>query len=912
MIASSESTSLRDFLVRRYHGLLRIGLHLMLIGICTLRAGIATANDTDADHVVPLPPFADLSTLLDALPGVVVQNTQVPTPNANLVVHGDALSTEVRLDGLRLAHGANGLWNAANFPTSLFNRPNIDGSVIDFQPNANTGEHMTHIVMNVDRFGDTRIQATGTTTLFHGRMSLRADTAFSSSRGPWDGALADHVGQSSALNPDTTLAPNLHGLSTWSGALTSRRNAVGDVARAQYRASSTTMLSLEHIGSFAHDQPQGARYASYDGMMRLNACALNGTFQPTLATCTAQATFTAPSTFASIGTSVPANAWYPNGRVTNAESTFGFALHSHVKENRLTFRASSDSVIRAIDGSAADLQPGNGGAWYAVTSSANCEPYFLAPGSFGAPATGAVGPCFGPNASVPFIGSTTTRSTVFPTTTNAPTCTSTPPFTCFTTPTALQNNGLFGYGSPLSQIEVDRSADLSLELSHESSRVSAYARIETHVESAAVWGNDPTAAATGCTDVIGSVTGARSIFSPLEPGVANTIDDAGIPYQPTCQTANFASNLSMSPLAAFDQLPRTPIVTPLTVIRESALTVGGTIRPQSRTQISFGDRLSLVQSEAHIEDPAVIATYAARGNAAAAPVDLDSVLQRSLHTAPYLNATYALRPSIRVQASLASGLTLPPANALSGLANVALPNALSPNYVATIPNPHLVPETRVQRNVRLTFTAPHAQVWNIEGYDNTVHDAFLAEDLSTPPVAGIPTFPSTQFYIEHTVNAGRQQVVGIDLTTARTPHVGFGYAFNAGLMRASLDGEAITNMPNINANAMAWYTSPNAIHAQLGLRWLGANNPSGGPGYRLLNGNASLPISRRVQAFVSGDNLLGASTGTQLGRTLTAQGNIVPTLTINPTTGLLTSMNAPQSLQELPAQTVSLGLRLAL
>src|SRR6202011_779179 len=209
-------------------------------------------------------------------------------------------------------------------------------------------------------------------------------------------------------------------------------------------------------------------------------------------------------------------------------------------------------INRFISGVNENKYPGNGGAWFAVTNVANCQVKFLAPGATGGPATGAAGPCFpvttSPNGPS-YIGGDPTQH-VFGTTPNAPVCSAAPPFTCFTTTTAIENDGAFGYGTPFSQPELDRLNGYTFSWVHpvkNSIYNFSYDYRKDFTQSAST---DQTQAAAGCSFVIGAVNGVRSGTAPALPGVANVYypdpNNAGAAtlFQPNCTTSQYGQKIA--------------------------------------------------------------------------------------------------------------------------------------------------------------------------------------------------------------------------------------------------------------------------------------------------------------------------------------------------------------------------------
>lgn len=526
----------------------------------------------------------NLTDTVGTIPGVVVQRTFSATPNTNFAVRGLGLQTRVTIDGHPVSSGISGQWNTNYAASGIFQDVEVvkgtglNGSIAgesavgtvnlrtrDFTRNNSAGlqigtDSYSGGIYNV--FADVNF-------LKDNRASLIVAKSFIGFNGPWNNQFLDRAGNTNtaAIAPATGQAPNLIGLDQWMGDFSNRYSLEAELAKLRYRFSESTSVTLEYLGLQGQYQPQGGSYAAYLGPMTLQACQNGTAFQPTLATCTTQSTYTAPYTFGNIGNTVSAYTWFPNSYIQNNEPQFAAELRTSFKNDTILLRPYTHLINRYISGVAENHYPGNGGAWYEVTNVANCQALSITPGTTGGPASGAAGPCF-PNTFGPtspaYVGPGQ-RTTVFPTTQTAPTCSVAVP--CWTTPTGLQNDGTVGFSSPFSQPELDRLTGYTFSYIHPVGNNIYNVSYDYRKDFSQSQSSDTSAAAPGCSFVIGAVSGSNVVIKNTVPGttlVANQL------YQPGCSTSQFpqfltGSTTTASPYTRFNLLPRSAIGTPPTV-----------------------------------------------------------------------------------------------------------------------------------------------------------------------------------------------------------------------------------------------------------------------------------------------------------------------------------------------------------
>ncbi len=545
----------------------------------------------------------NLTDTVGTMPGVVAQRTFSATPNTNFAVRGLGLQTRVTVDGHPVSSGISGQWNTNYSDSGIFQDVEVvkgaglNGSIagesavgtVNLRTRDFTRNNAAYVQFGSDSYTGGFYNTWADVNFLKGnRASLIVAKSFVGYNGPWNDYFGDRAGNTntSTLATATGQPPNLIGLDQWQGDFSNRYSLDAELIKLRYRFSESSSVTLEYLGLQGQYTPQGGSYAAYLGPMTLQACQNGSAFQPTLATCTSQSTYTAPYTFNNIGNTVQAYTWFPNSYIQNNEPQFAAEFRTSIKDDTLLFRPYTHLINRYISGTFENHYPGNGGAWYAVTNAANCQPLFLAPGASGGPTTGAAGPCFpattGPNQAA-YVGPGG-PPVQFKTTPDAPVCSPAPPFTCYTTKTGLQNDGTVGFSTPFSQPELDRLNGYTFSYIHPVGNNVYNFSYDYRKDFSQSQSSDTSAAAAGCQYVIGAVSGASvnyKIPDPAHPGSTLTV-----PFQPSCSTTGFTA-----PYTSYNLLPRSSIGTPPTVSQYQDFALTGSFQLSERLRASLGSVL---------------------------------------------------------------------------------------------------------------------------------------------------------------------------------------------------------------------------------------------------------------------------------------------------------------------------------
>jgi outer membrane receptor protein involved in Fe transport len=881
----------------------------------------------------------NLTDTVAILPGVVATRTFSATPNTSFAVRGLALQTRLTIDGHPVSSGISGTWNTNYAVAGIFQDVEVaKGTGLN---GALAGESAVGTV-NLRTRDFTRNNSAGlqigwdsyqgglynvfadVNFLKNNRASLIVAKSFMGFNGPWDNQFKDRAGGSNAGSfRGTGSIPSIIGLDQWQGDFSNRYSLEGELAKLRYRFSENTSVTLEYLGLQGQYQPQGGAYAAYLGQMTLQACSNAGAFQPTLATCNATSTYTAPYTFNKVGGTQDTYTWFPNSFIQNNEPQFAAEFRTSYKNDSFLFRPYTHLINRYISGAKENLYPGNQGGWFAVTNAANCQVTFVA-----ATAAGARGPCFGlnmtPNGPA-YVGADGT-SHGYATTPVAPTCSPTPPYTCFTTQTAVENDGVTNYGTPFSQPELDRLNGYTFSWVHPMGNNILNFSYDYRKDFSQSFSGDQSGAPANCQYTIGSASGGSArVTLPGSP-----LGAVGTPYQPGCTL--FTTN---------NFLPRSSIGTPPTVTQYGDFALNGTFQINDRLRFAIGNYLSVWKANAQIEDPNVLATYIAAGNGSAAPVALVPRSVSVTHYDPHLGFEYRVSRDLSLRLNGGSSITQPFPSQISGFGNITIPNAANGgNYTNTIPNFNLKPETTVAFDAGFDQRLHDGGVLSFDVYNNTIHDVFLSNTTTLAPIPNVcgtigatpqnPGFPNSLCLQSTQVNGPLQRSFGVDLSLYKAPVNGWGYFVAASANRTFLDqlplslyaGNPVSTNTNFNITGMQifgypffksyaqlLYSNTRGDTFELGADYEGSNNFTFGPSYTMWDAAARIKVHPHVRLQVSMQNLTNMNTGTYLGRSLSGQGFFQPTVYLPPgATQPVPGPGATSNINALPPRTIRMSL----
>lgn len=488
----------------------------------------------------------DLNAVSAELPGVTL-NRGSAAPNSYFVVRGGYTETRVEIDGHPISTGASGTYNSAFASSLAFSSVEVTKGAGLFGPAAGESAFGTvnlrtpdfrptnfgDVTLGVDNYAGSYASYYANVNLISSnRLSLIGAKTIFGFRGPEDRFVANH-----AINSALPLI-------NYQGDFSGREYTGSELAKARYRFSETTSLSLEYLGLQGGFLPEAHSYGSFLGNKTVAAC-LNGTtpaFDP--ANCNRFSAYNAPSAQGLVGQTVPLFSYFPNSFVQNNEPIFSAELRTSFRNDTLLLRPYRALINRITNGSGEVYQPGDSGLWYQVTTPADCQATFVAPNA--ASKAGAKGPCF--------VGASMTR--VAPA--GAP-CSVTAP--CYTTTTARDNSGNLQFGIPFNQAEQDHLSGVTFSYLHPvAQNVYSFGFENT---------SDDTLTYTGDTSV-------------LPPGVHYTVGGG-------------------------KSGPRVPVGVPPTTIRKNDFSLTGQFALSPQFDFALGNYLTTAKLDYQIEDPVVFA-----------------------------------------------------------------------------------------------------------------------------------------------------------------------------------------------------------------------------------------------------------------------------------------------------------------
>ena len=107
------------------------------------------------------------------------------------------------------------------------------------------------------------------------------------------------------------------------------------------------------------------------------------------------------------------------------------------------------------------------------------------------------------------------------------------------------------------------------------------------------------------------------------------------------------------------------------------------------------------------------------------------------------------------------------------------------NYINTIPNFALKPETTVAYDLGFDQRLHDGGVLSFDLYDDTVHDVFLANTTTLPSIAGIcgpgqnAAFPNALCLQTNQINGPIERGYGVESQCTKNPTIGWGYYVSA-------------------------------------------------------------------------------------------------------------------------------------
>ncbi len=718
----------------------------------------------------------DLTSVLQELPGITIPRA-TSNPNQSFIVRGMRFETKTTLDGHPVSSGTLGMFLTNYASSGIFGNVDVEkgaglngplagesgvGTVNLLTPDFGKTGAFTQV--GADNYGGTLYNAiVKLNFLKDDRLSFVLGRTFSGYRGPTYGL--NELNFTGATPPIGTFsAPqNLtNDIATILTDFSDTYSLNAELAKMRYKFSDATSLSLEFLGLQGRFDPQGGAYGQFAGYATIPQC-LNGSTGGFGAACTATSEFNTPAASAFIGQGgTPLYAFFPGSDVRQNSPNFNADFRTTFKNDTILLRPYTAAINRLIDGTQENNVPGDAGGWYQVTNSANCVVQSNVPSTPGGalPVGGVAGPCFAAN-TPPGAAYVTNPNVphVFTTTAAPLVCTVATP--CFTTATAQNNGGQFGYGAPFTTLEIDKLAGYTFQYIHPVGANTFSVSFDHYLDDTIDFTNDASPLAPGCSFVLGS-------------GVPNTLGAPG--SQPGCPLIN---------------LRPSPIAVPETLSSVSSLALTAQFALTSKLEFDFGGYFTHYTINGQQENPAFAAAQTAllapSGRTGATPVALSAIFNTASHFDPHFGLLFRPTRDLAIRFTGGSSLSIPYASLVSGFQTYS--QGATSTTVST-PNFALLPEEVVNLDLGGDLRTPDGTVISADIYNTVIHNPWVQPKVIICPggpgctggtITGLEPVPVT--FSSQTLNGAQQYAQGIEFSITHEPTVGLGYRVNAAFER---------------------------------------------------------------------------------------------------------------------------------
>ncbi len=271
---------------------------------------------------------------------------------------------------------------------------------------------------------------------------------------------------------------------------------------------------------------------------------------------------------------------------------------------------------------------------------------------------------------------------------------------------------------------------------------------------------------------------------------------------------------------------------------------------------------------------------------------------------------FAYRPSTRTSLRLAFGSAIAPPflGLLNQITSTPAYDSTSLVAIEQQSNGNLRPETAFGYDVGADQRFQDGvTVASADVYLTNLYNRFFGQTVATGQFCGpsVPCSgnapPGTPILNQTNTNISNARFEGIELSIHRTPAVGFGYTLSGALQRGfyynlpayfycSLPGPGCTQDQNLNiiagentngvgvgigglsyngnmripysqGYAEVNYQFPNGLYASFGETYFGNNNSLNEPAFAIANATVRVPLTKRLDFQISGDNIFNAWPG---------------------------------------------------
>jgi outer membrane receptor protein involved in Fe transport len=848
----------------------------------------------------------DVAKLVATLPGIIA-TTNSSSTNSFFRIHGLGQESLVTVDGHPISSGVAGTYldqftsSALIGSVDLLKGAGLNGptsgeagaGILNFRTPDFSPKDTAFVKGGLDQYFGSFYSFLANFNI--GKFSFVLGDSFSGYRGnTFDqsayGLVAPGGNNGSRIAPNfTSMAPtNLtNNLIAYSNDYSATQRLNSQLAKVRFKFSDATSIAFEAFALQAQWSPQGASYGQFNGFATIPQCLTKGV-AANGAGCLPNSVYNSPFTTNAIGlSSVPLYTYFPGTQIQNSNPNFNLDFKTTFKNDTLLLRPYTATITRLLDGSAESSVYGNGPnqaaqGSFLVTSNANCQVQFINPTAAG----GAKGPCYagGAAAATPgFVNSTAGFPTIFPVTTAAGSVNcAVAPF-CYTTETQQQNNGIWGFGSPMTQLEVDKLAGYTFTYIHPVANNIYSLSIDHYYNDTVSYQNDGSPLVPGCafTQLGGVPVNANgTALNPADPAL-----------QPGCTLVGPGGNNTIT-------YKPTQLAIPETFASVTAYSLTAQFQLSPKLEFDFGNYLTTYKIYGQQESPTFIASYVAAQQALGdtvntnlAPIVLSGFVNSASHYDPHFGLVYRPTPNLVIRATGGSAITIPYASLVSGLQTVTQTTS---SITITAPNPGLKPETTTSLDLGSDYRLKDGTVFSVDLFSDFVHNTWLTNVVAVPAPAGFA--PNGVYFLSTTFNGWGRWSRGIEFNVANLPQLGFGYNLSFTYNRLNYLNEPdsyLTAAPTQTFNIIQDYGYPydkgylNLQYAwarnsllRLGTDFEGNWNPANYKAYFLLDAGLAIGIGGGWQFLTTVENLNNFTFGAPLGHAVAFQGNVPPQVQI--------------------------------
>ncbi|GAC1414001.1 MAG: hypothetical protein NVSMB5_01360 [Candidatus Velthaea sp.] len=824
----------------------------------------------------------DLSQIVSELPGVSVSRSATNVNNS-FIVRGLQDETKITLDGHPISSGVGGSFIANYAGAPIFGSIDVlkgaglngptagtsgNGTVNirtpDFAP-TNSG----FLQVGSDSYAGTLFTAIANVNfLKNNRLSFIFGKSFSGYDGPTKGYYANDIDTAPS---EVGFIPNTYNYTTpplgnfpiaSQSDFSNTYNLNAQLAKMRYKFSDATSLTLEFLGLQGRFDPQGGSYGQFAGYATVPQC-INAKVAASGAACTVLSVYNAPSAQNLIGnTNVPLYQFYPGSDVRQNQPNFNADFKTTFKNDTIFFRPYSAVINRLIDGSGENTVPGNNGAWYQVTSNANCTVAFSAPSIANG---GAKGPCYPANSPVG-----TPAYVVDPTTPHAYGAQSATPYNCsianpcYTSSVKQANSGVYGFGTPYTTAEVDKLFGYTFTYIHPVGNNIFNLSFDHYIDDTRSALNDTSPAIAGCSFTQG---GGKN----PAPGL--------IGNQPNC-VLNSTDGTSATSI-----LPVAPIGTPETLTSISGLSLTAQLQLRPNLEFDFGNYFTNYKINAQIEDPNLVAQFAAAGvNTSVAPIAFVGRQNSASHYDPHFGFVFRPHRNVSMRLTGGSSIVVPYASQISGITTI---NQGASSTTLSQKNINLKPEEIVTQDLGGDVRLASGGIFSVDAFNTVVHNPWISTSTLIP---NLPQIQNTPFTLLSTLQNGPEKhSQGLEMSLTNEPVIGFGYRLTTTLQRAyyqnlpayffsspqaTYNGKQIDGIPYSKGYAEIRYAGVKNSLVRLGMEYDGPNNANNYPAFVLFDAGVRFNVGNGISFQTTAENLTNQNFGNNLARAVEYQGGV--------------------------------------